>query len=68
MDGYEEMNYAKLDTERQSRTGFPEVVFCEGKPDEYLVEIYKKLLEKDGRVFGTRARPGVPHIKSGFQR
>lgn len=55
MDGYEEMNYAKLDTERQSRTGFPEVVFCEGKPDEYLVEIYKKLLEKDGRVFGTRA-------------
>lgn len=55
MDGYEEMNYAKLDTERQSRTGFPEVVFCEGKPDEYLVEIYKKLLEQDGQVFGTRA-------------
>lgn len=55
MDGYEEMDYAKLDTERQSRTGFPEVVFCQGKPDEYLIEIYKKLLEKDGRVFGTRA-------------
>ena len=54
-DGYDELNFAKLDSDRQSRTGFPEVVFCEGKPDEYLVEIYKRLLEKDGRVFGTRA-------------
>lgn len=52
---YEEMNFAKLDTNREKRTGFPEVVFCEGKTDEHLVEIYKKLYEKDGRVFGTRA-------------
>ena len=52
---YEEMNFAKLDTDRENRTGFPEVVFCEGKPDEYLLGIYKKLYEKDGRVFGTRA-------------
>jgi hypothetical protein len=52
---YEEMNFAKLDTDRESRTGFPEVIFCEGKTDEHLVEIYKKLYEKDGRVFGTRA-------------
>ncbi len=50
-----DMSYAKLDTDRKSRTGFPEVVFCEGKPDEYLLNIYKTLLEKDGRVFGTRA-------------
>ena len=52
---YEEMNFAKLDTDREARTGFPEVVFCESKTDEHLVEIYKKLFEKDGRVFGTRA-------------
>ncbi len=50
-----DMSYAKLDTDRKNRTGFPEVVFCEGKPDEYLLNIYKALLEKDGRVFGTRA-------------
>ncbi|MBO4864704.1 MAG: nickel pincer cofactor biosynthesis protein LarB [Eubacterium sp.] len=49
------MNFAKLDTDREARTGFPEVIFCEGKPDEYLLQIYKKLYEKDGRVFGTRA-------------
>lgn len=55
MDKFEEMHFAKLDTDRAERTGFPEVVFCEGKPDKYLVEIYKKLYEKDGCVFGTRA-------------
>lgn len=52
---YEEMGFAKLDTDRKRRTGFAEVVFCERKSDEYLVEIYKKLYEKDGCVFGTRA-------------
>ena len=28
---YEEMGYAKLDTHREIRSGFPEVVFCSGK-------------------------------------
>ena len=37
MSDYEEMGFAKLDTQREKRTGFPEVVFCEGKPDEYLI-------------------------------
>ncbi len=52
---YEEMEYAKLDISREERTGFPEVVFCQGKPDDYLVQIYRKLVERDGRAFGTRA-------------
>ena len=52
---YLEMDYAKLDTGRRARSGFPEVVFCSGKPDEYLRSIYKKMYELDGEVFGTRA-------------
>ena len=52
---YEEMGFAKIDTDRKERTGFPEVVFCEGKQDDFLVEIYKKLVEKEGQAFGTRA-------------
>ena len=51
---YEEMNYAKLDTDRMKRTGFPEVVFCQGKPTEYLINIYKKIYEREGQVVGTR--------------
>ena len=52
---YEEMGYAKLDTHREIRSGFPEVVFCSGKPDEYLANIYRKIYEENGEVFGTRA-------------
>ena len=53
--GYEEMGFAKLDCDRERRTGFQEVVFCQSKADDHLVEIYKKLYEMHGCVFGTRA-------------
>lgn len=52
---FEEMGYAKLDAHREIRSGFPEVVYCSGKPDEYLKSIYQKLYELNGEVFGTRA-------------
>ena len=52
---YEDLGYAKLDHHRQLRSGFGETVFCQGKPDEYLVEIYKRFYERDGEVLGTRA-------------
>ncbi|MCR4600133.1 MAG: nickel pincer cofactor biosynthesis protein LarB [Clostridia bacterium] len=53
--GYTDMGFAKLDTSREQRSGFPEVIFCSGKTDEYLVSIYRKMVENDGRAFGTRA-------------
>ncbi|MCR5415942.1 MAG: nickel pincer cofactor biosynthesis protein LarB [Pseudobutyrivibrio sp.] len=49
------MDFAKLDHDRKNRTGFPEVIFCQGKADKFLVDIYKKMYEADGAVFGTRA-------------
>ncbi len=52
---FEELGYAKLDSHREVRSGFPEVIFCSGKPDEYLVSIYQKMYEANGEVFGTRA-------------
>lgn len=51
-------NYAKLDTQREIRSGFPEVILCSGKTDEYLVNIYQRMLEMNGEVFGTRASQG----------
>ncbi|MBQ1870880.1 MAG: nickel pincer cofactor biosynthesis protein LarB [Lachnospiraceae bacterium] len=63
---YEEMGFAKLDTDRKRRTGFAEVVFCERKSDEYLIEIYKKLYEKDGCVFGTRASEAQAELIRGI--
>lgn len=52
---YEDYGYAKLDTHREIRSGFPEVIYCSGKPDEFLVNIYKHMVEEYGEVFGTRA-------------
>lgn len=52
---YEDLGYAKLDHHRTLRSGFGETVFCQGKPDEYLAEIFKKFYERDGEVLGTRA-------------
>lgn len=55
METFEELNIAKIDTSRETRTGFPEVVFCQKKEDEYLLKVYKKLFELQNHVFGTRA-------------
>lgn len=52
---FEDMGYAKLDTHRQIRSGFPEVVFCSGKADEHLLHIYETLYRENGEVLGTRA-------------
>lgn len=50
-----EYDFARLDTHREIRQGFSEVVFCEKKKDSHLKEIYRRLYEKYGEVFGTRA-------------
>lgn len=52
---YEDLGYAKLDFHRKLRTGFGETVFCQGKPDAYLSDIYQRIYERDGEVLGTRA-------------
>lgn len=52
---YEDLGYAKLDHHRALRSGFGETVFCQGKPDEFLVEIFRKFYNRDGEVLGTRA-------------
>lgn len=59
---YEDLGYAKLDHHRKLRSGFGETVFCQGKPDEYLVNIYRKFYERDGEVLGTRASKGQAEL------
>ncbi|MCR5700667.1 MAG: nickel pincer cofactor biosynthesis protein LarB [Lachnospiraceae bacterium] len=53
--GYTDMGYARLDTDRKQRTGFAEVVFCNGKTCEQLEAIYKRIYDAEGEVLGTRA-------------
>lgn len=52
---FEDLGYAKIDHNRKERQGNGEVVFCQGKPDDFLVDIYKSIYKENGEVLGTRA-------------
>lgn len=54
-DSFCDLGFTKLDTERKERTGFGEVVFCQGKRNEFLKDIFSRLFEANGEVLGTRA-------------
>jgi NCAIR mutase (PurE)-related protein len=51
---YKGMGFANLDLHRQIRTGFPEVVYCEGKTPAQVRDIFEALAQH-GTVMGTRA-------------
>ena len=56
---YDDIGCAKLDLHRGIRTGFPEVVFCQGKTCEQAVEIVKRLAAHHAKVLATRVAPDV---------
>src|SRR5213082_2677091 len=56
---FEDLGYARLDHHRALRKGFPEVVFCEGKRVEHVVEIVQRLELKHSPVLATRASRDV---------
>jgi NCAIR mutase (PurE)-related protein len=50
----EQLAFATLDHQRALRTGFPEVVFGQGKSPAQLVAIAGRLLDRGGPVLATR--------------
>ena len=46
---------ATLDHHRPLRTGFPEVIYCEGKTAEQVAVIAERLATRSPRLLGTRA-------------
>ncbi len=52
---YQDLGFAKLDHHRELRSGFGEVIFCQGKAITHLQEIYMNFYEHDRNVLGTRA-------------
>jgi NCAIR mutase (PurE)-related protein len=53
--GYDDIGFAKIDNHRHLRTGFPEIVFCQGKKDSHLVSILEKITERGNNILATRA-------------
>jgi NCAIR mutase (PurE)-related protein len=54
---YEDIGFARLDTHRAMRTGFPEVIFCPGKSTAQILEIFGRLAKHGDRVMAARVSP-----------
>jgi pyridinium-3,5-biscarboxylic acid mononucleotide synthase len=56
---YEDLGHAKLDHHRSLRTGFPEVIFGQGKTIPQLVSIAERLASRSDRLLITRVDPAA---------
>lgn len=52
---FKELSHAKIDFDREERTGFPETIYCQGKTAEQIIEIFNSFIERGENVLGTRA-------------
>ncbi|QBG46980.1 nickel pincer cofactor biosynthesis protein LarB [Verrucomicrobia bacterium S94] len=68
---FEDMGFAKIDHHRALRTGYPEVVFCQGKTHEQVEQIFQSLEKRNDNILLTRAEPELfqrlekinPHLR-----
>jgi pyridinium-3,5-biscarboxylic acid mononucleotide synthase len=53
--GFVDLGFARVDTARRQRRGFPEVIFCHGKSPDEVRSIAQTILRADGVLLATRA-------------
>ena len=56
---YIDLGCAKLDTHRELRVGYPEVIFCPGKTIEQIKTIIQAMMDGDANILATRANEEV---------
>jgi NCAIR mutase (PurE)-related protein len=49
-----DLGYAHVDLDRRDRCGHPEVIFCEGKTEEWVAGVVRKLVEAGQDCLATR--------------
>jgi len=52
---YLDVGCAKIDTHRELRVGYPEVIFCPGKTTDQLSAIVRAMLARESNILATRA-------------
>jgi NCAIR mutase (PurE)-related protein len=52
---YLDVGCAKIDTHRERRVGYPEVIFCPGKTTDQLAAIVRAMLARESNILATRA-------------
>ncbi len=55
---YKDIGFANVDHHRAIRTGFPEVIFSQGKTPEQIRDIFMELIGKGLPIMATRATAG----------
>jgi len=50
----DDLGFAQLDIDRERRTGFPEVIYGEGKTAEQIIAIFQRLMLHSDKVLATR--------------
>ena len=56
---FSEMGFAKIDNHRELRTGYPEVILCEGKTIEQSEDIIKLMYQRGSNVLATRVQEAL---------
>ena len=56
---YKDLGFAKIDTHRALRRGFPEVIFCQGKTVDQIGQIVVHMLDHTNIILGMRASQDV---------
>ena len=64
---FEDLGFSKIDHHRQLRTGFPEVIFCQGKTVEHVKQISERILAAGHPLLATRATPDMYEAVKGIQ-
>ena len=52
---FSDLGYARIDHHREIRTGYPEIVFCQGKSIEQIKGIFTHINSTGQQIIGTRA-------------
>ena len=52
---FEDLGFAKVDQHRNIRTGYPEVIFCQGKTVDQVKLIVERLMSLNDNIMATRA-------------
>jgi pyridinium-3,5-biscarboxylic acid mononucleotide synthase len=65
---YTDLGFAKVDHHRKLRTGVPEVIFCQGKTPEQVLQILTRLTQMhQSPILATRANEGLyQYVKHSF--
>ena len=56
---YKDLGFAKVDTHRTIRCGFPEVIFCAGKTPEQVLQIASQVIKNGADLLATRANEKI---------